>query len=93
MLAIVGRMRTLEMVGRMRRWMKKIGLDVLRVELNQEWLVASYTVREIENFDPRFGISSAKSVWLILLQKENVLTAVLRSALSEVQEPVLSSLI
>jgi hypothetical protein len=70
-LAIVGRMRILEMVGRM-RWMKKIGLDVLRVELNQEWSVVSYMGRKIGDSDPRFGMSSTKSVWLVLLQKDSV---------------------
>jgi len=88
-LVMVGKMRTMEMVGRMRRWMKKIGLDVFRVELNQEWLVASYMVRKIGNLDPRFGMSSAKSVWLVLLLKDNAITAVLRLPLSEVQELVL----
>jgi len=83
-LVMVGKMRTMEMIGRMRRWMKKIGLDVLRVELNHEWLVASYMVRKIGNLDPRFGMSSAKSVWLVLLLKDNAITAVLRLPLSEV---------
>jgi hypothetical protein len=84
---MVGRMRTLEMVGRM-RWMK-IGLDVLMVELNQQWLVVSYMVRKIGNSDPKFGMSLAKSVWVVLLQKVNANTAILKSAPSEVQEPVL----
>jgi hypothetical protein len=45
--------------------------------------------RKIGNLDPRFGMSSAKSMWPVLLQKDNIVAALLRSVLSEVQEPVL----
>ena len=61
----------------------------VEVELKHEWLVASYMVRKIGNLDPRFGMSSAKSMWLVLLLKDNAITAVLRLPLSEVQELVL----